>query len=171
MGASNMQESGVEREYEQISKAQLNFSGPGSEKFMNRNSMNCKSQGDLDSPLMGNQCLKLGLEMPDMGRTKGIWGMQSAAKGGARQTLAAEKWKETAMSKHLHTRHVEERSEIHQFAPEKTLQKNFLAPQIPMSRNKLLFNLKKLQNRSVFHPDSDFFGLTRNPTPIKRSKS
>jgi hypothetical protein len=166
-----MQESGVEREFEQISKTLMNFSGPESEKFMHRNSMNCTSQGDLDSPLVGNQCLKLGLEMPDMGRTKGIWGMQSAAKDKARQILAAEKWKETVMSKHPHTRHVEERSECHQFAPEKSLQKNFLATQSPMSRNKLLFNLKKLQNRSVFHPDSDFFGLTRNPTPIKRSKS
>jgi hypothetical protein len=138
---------------------------------MHGNSMNCRSQGDLDSPLVGNQCLKLGLEMPDMGRTKGIWGMQSAAKGRARQISPRENWKETAMSKHLHTRQVEERSESHQFAPEKSLQKNFLATQSPMSRNKLLFNLKKLQNRSVFHPDSDFFGPTRDPRPIKRSKS
>ena len=74
------------------------------------------------------------------------------------------------MSKHLYTRHMEERSDTYQFPPEKSLQKNFLAPQSQFSRNKLLVNLKKHQNRSVFHPDCDFYP-TRNPRPMKRTKS
>lgn len=69
----------------------MNFSGPESEKFTHGMSMNCTSKVDLDSLSGVNHCLKLGLERLDMGRTKGIWGMQSAAKGGAKQILAVEK--------------------------------------------------------------------------------